>query len=169
MGEWPQLHPAERIARVERFVERLQQKRAEIVNILMWEICKNEDDAKKEVDRTIEYIRSTIVELKKLENTSATFEIVQGYVGHIRRAPYGVVLCLGPFNYPFNETYCTLIPAIIMGNAVVMKLPKVGVLCHQPTLELFKEVRATPACRGPSTFAPASFSVRARSAFRRAW
>ena len=36
------------------------------------------------------------------------------------------------------ETYCTLIPAILMGNCVVMKLPRVGVLCHIPTLELFK-------------------------------
>ena len=31
-----------------------------------------------------------------------------------RRAPIGVMLNLGPFNYPFNETYCTLIPAILM-------------------------------------------------------
>ena len=26
-----------------------------------------------------------------------------------------------PRNYPFNETYATLIPAILMGNSVVMK------------------------------------------------
>ena len=41
----------------------------------------------------------------------------------VRRAPLGVMLNLGPFNYPFNETYTTLIPAILMGNSVVMKLP----------------------------------------------
>lgn len=46
-----------------------------------------------------------------------------GFVAQIRRAPYGVVLCIGPFNYPFNETYTTLIPAIVMGNCVIMKLP----------------------------------------------
>jgi glyceraldehyde-3-phosphate dehydrogenase (NADP+) len=53
----------------------------------------------------------------------------------------GVVLCMGPFNYPFNETYTTLIPAILMGNAVIMKLPRVGVLCHYPTFEVFQRVK----------------------------
>jgi hypothetical protein len=38
----------------------------------------------------------------------------------------------GPFNYPFNETYTTLIPAILMGNSVVMKLPNVGCLGPPP-------------------------------------
>ena len=47
---------------------------------------------------------------------------------------------MGPFNYPFNETYTTLIPAILMGNTVIMKLPRVGVLCHYPTFEVFQKV-----------------------------
>lgn len=36
----------------------------------------------------------------------------------------GIVLCLGPMNYPLNETYATLIPALLMGNVVLMKV------CH---------------------------------------
>jgi hypothetical protein len=40
-----------------------------------------------------------------------------------------------------TQTYTTLIPALLMGNTVVMKLPRVGVLCHIPTLKLF-QVRA---------------------------
>lgn len=35
----------------------------------------------------------------------------------------GIMLCLGPFNYPFNETYATLIPALLAGNVVIMKVP----------------------------------------------
>jgi len=62
-------------------------------------------------------------ELKKMENSHSTFNSNGGIVAQIRRAPIGVVLCSGPFNYPFNETYTTFIPAIIMGNAVIMKLP----------------------------------------------
>ena len=56
----------------------------------------------------------------------------------IRRAPLGVILCLGPFNYPLNETYTLAIPGLIMGNTLVMKLPRVGVLCHMPTLAAFQ-------------------------------
>ena len=33
--------------------------------------------------------------------------------------PIGVTLILGPFNYPFNETYAMLIPALLMGNTVI--------------------------------------------------
>jgi len=44
---------------------------------------------------------------------------------------------MGPFNYPLNETYATLIPALIMGNPVIFKPPKYGVLLHAPLLDAF--------------------------------
>merc|ERR1711976_381891 len=104
-----------------------------------WEICKNSPAAAKEVDRTITYIEETLRQIKHMVNDDSDFTRVEGVVAQVRRAPYGVVLCCGPFNYPFNETYTVLIPALLMGNAVVMKLPRVGVLCHYPTLELFRD------------------------------
>ena len=61
----------------------------------------------------------------------------EGVLAQIKRSPLGVMLNLGPFNYPFNETYCTLIPAILMGNSVVMKLPNVGCLAHICTMEIY--------------------------------
>jgi glyceraldehyde-3-phosphate dehydrogenase (NADP+) len=139
-GKWPRLTPSERIKYMKTFLEELKKKRDDIVNLLMWEICKVDADAKKEFDRTIQYIQDTIKELKDLENKSSSFTLDSGIVAQIRRAPLGVVLCMGPFNYPFNETYTTLIPALIMGNSVVMKLPRTGVLCHQPTFEVFQKV-----------------------------
>ncbi|HVN31326.1 MAG TPA: aldehyde dehydrogenase family protein, partial [Thermoanaerobaculaceae bacterium] len=63
----------------------------------------------------------------------------QGIIGQIRRAPLGVVLCAGPYNYPLNETFTTLIPALIMGNTVVFKPPRLGVLLHSPLLEAFRD------------------------------
>jgi len=139
-GEWPKMTPNQRIAYVERFLQELKAKRDEIVQLLMWEICKVDADAKKEVDRTIIYIQDTIKVLKDTENKSSTFTTDSGIIAQIRRAPIGVVLCMCPFNYPFNETYTTLLPALIMGNTVIMKLPRVGVLCHYPTFEVFQKV-----------------------------
>ena len=49
------------------------------------------------------------------------------------------VLCMGPFNYPLNETFTTLIPALVMGNTVVAKLPRYGALCQAPLLRCFAE------------------------------
>lgn len=54
---WPQMKPAERIAHVRKFALAMKAKREELVNILMWEICKNRSDSEKEVDRTVQYIQ----------------------------------------------------------------------------------------------------------------
>ena len=54
--------------------------------------------------------------------------IAEGTIGQIRRTPLGVVLCMGPYNYPLNETFATLIPALLMGNTVVFKPPQYGTL-----------------------------------------
>jgi len=46
---------------------------------------------------------------------------------------------MGPFNYPLNETFTTLIPAIIMGNTILFKPPKHGTLLHYPLLKAFQQ------------------------------
>jgi len=74
-----------------------------------------------------------------LDRDSAKFEKNGGVYAHIRRGPLGVVLCLGPYNYPLNETFCLLIPAIIMGNTAVFKPAKQGVLLIAPLIKAFKE------------------------------
>ncbi|HRZ20266.1 MAG TPA: NADP-dependent glyceraldehyde-3-phosphate dehydrogenase, partial [Bacteroidales bacterium] len=138
-GEWPTMPVEERIRHMELFVFKMTDKRQEIVRLLMWEIGKTLADAQKEFDRTVEYIRDTIEALKDLDRNSSRFVMEQGIMGQIRRAPLGVVLCMGPFNYPLNETFTTLIPALIMGNVVIFKPPKLGVLLHYPLLEAFRD------------------------------
>lgn len=138
-GEWPSMPVEERIRRVERLAFLMKDKRTEIINLLMWEIGKSYNDSAKEFDRTIEYMADTISALKDLDRAGSRFEIKEGIIGQIRRAPLGVVLCMGPFNYPLNETFTTLIPALIMGNTVIFKPPKIGVLLHRPLLQAFKD------------------------------
>jgi glyceraldehyde-3-phosphate dehydrogenase (NADP+) len=138
-GTWPTLSVEERIRHVEAFAYRMKEKRDDVVRLLMWEIGKALPEAEKEFDRTVDYIRDTIDALKDLDRVSSRFVIEQGVIGQIRRAPLGVVLCMGPFNYPLNETFTTLIPALIMGNTVIFKPPKFGVLLHQPLLEAFRD------------------------------
>ncbi|WP_277372523.1 NADP-dependent glyceraldehyde-3-phosphate dehydrogenase [Pseudomonas sp. AA-38] len=138
-GLWPNLRVAERIRHVEDFLARMRQQREAVVRLLMWEIGKSLKDAEKEFDRTCDYIVDTIDELKKLDRRSSRFELEQGTLGQIRRAPLGVALCMGPYNYPLNETFTTLIPALIMGNTVVFKPAKFGVLLIRPLLEAFRD------------------------------
>ena len=45
---------------------------------------------------------------------------------------------MGPYNYPLNETFATLIPALLMGNTVAFKPPQYGTLLFTPLLEAFR-------------------------------
>jgi len=137
-GEWPTMSVAQRIERVEKFTHEIIEKKQEVVKLIMWEIGKTFADSTKEFDRTIEYIQATIDALKDLDRQSAGFTIEQGIIAQIRRSPLGVVLCMGPFNYPLNETFTTLIPALIMGNTILFKPPKHGTLLFYPLLAAFK-------------------------------
>ncbi|TQO36653.1 glyceraldehyde-3-phosphate dehydrogenase (NADP+) [Arenibacter algicola] len=137
-GIWPTMRVKERIDCMEIFVKKMQTKRDEIVKLLMWEIGKSLPDSQKEFDRTVEYINDTIEDYKQLDRDNAKFEKNDGVYAHIRRGPLGVVLCLGPYNYPLNETFALLIPAIIMGNTTIFKPAKHGVLLITPLLEAFQ-------------------------------
>ena len=137
-GEWPTMTVAQRIACMQDFTRQMVARREQIVALIMWEIGKTLADSQKEFDRTVEYMKATIEALKRLDNDNSRFTIVEGTIGQIRRTPLGVVLCMGPYNYPLNETFATLIPALIMGNTMVFKPPKFGVLLFQPLLEAFR-------------------------------
>ena len=134
-GSWPTLRVGERIKCVEKFARLMVLKRQEVVNFIMWEIGKTLPDAEKEFDRTVDYIYDTIEELKELDRNSARVQMHSNVYAQIRRGPLGVVLCLGPYNYPLNETFCLLIPALIMGNTTVFKPAKYGVILITPLLE----------------------------------
>ncbi|MDX5583729.1 MAG: aldehyde dehydrogenase family protein, partial [Aureibaculum sp.] len=136
-GVWPTMKVVDRIACMEKFVVLMKTKRDEVIKYLIWEIGKSLPDSQKEFDRTVDYIYDTIEEYKDLDRDSAKFFKEDGVYAHIRRGPLGVVLCLGPYNYPLNETFALLIPALIMGNTTIFKPAKHGVLLLSPLLEAF--------------------------------
>jgi glyceraldehyde-3-phosphate dehydrogenase (NADP+) len=138
-GKWPTYSIEQRIRCMIDFSNRMKEKRSEVVNLLMWEIGKNLPDSEKEFDRTMEYIEKTIEALKDLDRANSRLTIEQGIIAQVRRAPLGVVLCMGPYNYPLNETFTTLIPALIMGNTIIFKPAKFGVLLLRPLLEAFRD------------------------------
>lgn len=138
-GLWPTMSVTQRIEHIEKFLAAMRTKRTEVVKLLMWEIGKSLKDSEKEFDRTCDYLVDTIKALKDLDRNSAKLIEEQGFMAQIRRVPLGVALCMGPFNYPLNETFTTLFPALIMGNTVVFKPAKYGVLLIKPLLEAFRD------------------------------
>jgi len=138
-GRWPTMRVEDRIHCVGEFARLMSEQRDAVVRLMMWEICKPLPEARAEFDRTMDYIQDTMDALKDLDRASSRFVVEKGIYAQIRRAPLGPVLSMGPFNYPLNETFTTLIPALIMGNPVIVKTPRQGKLLFGPLLEAFRE------------------------------
>ena len=138
-GAWPQLSLAERINAIQNFMKELKYKREDIVNVLMYEIGKNRSDAEAEFDRTMQFAEKTIEYIQSSHEfgNNGKWDTSNGSTRlFLSRAAVGIVLCLGPYNYPLNETYATLIPALLMGNIAILKVG-VGGLAHLLTIEAF--------------------------------
>lgn len=136
-GTWPQMSLKERVEAIELFLEELGKSREHIVTTLMWEIGKNRKDAEAEFDRTVSFCKQVISTIRTDPEFASSWQSFGSTKAFVRRAAIGIIMCLGPMNYPLNETYATLIPALLMGNVAIMKIPTVGGLCHLLTMEAF--------------------------------
>ncbi|GAB7024036.1 aldehyde dehydrogenase family protein [Salidesulfovibrio brasiliensis] len=136
-GQWPRMPMNERIAHLEAFATRMAEVRDEVVRLMTLEICKPRQQVEAEYDRTVEYIGDTVDALR--EAGGREFSAEQGIFAHVRRAPLGPVLCMGPYNFPYNETFATLIPALVMGNTAVVKLPRIGRLLFTPVIKALRD------------------------------
>ncbi|EKE27466.1 MAG: hypothetical protein ACD_3C00205G0019 [uncultured bacterium (gcode 4)] len=126
--EWPSAKPLERINKVKEFAAQIVKDRENIILFLMWEIGKSREYAATEFDRTVEYILDTTDEYEALLAEDGKIKTTKWITTTVRRAPTGPTLCMGPYNYPFNETFTTLIPALLMWNTIIYKPAKFWVL-----------------------------------------
>lgn len=133
-GEWPLADPQVRASAVWNFAQELKKLLPTIATWLSLEIAKTVADAESEVKRTIAYLEDTVIQYANLQNSSLIGSD-SGVLNQIRRQPLGVCLVSGPMNYPHNESLTLVIPALIVGNTAVMKLPRFGVLSHVPMFE----------------------------------
>ena len=142
-GDWPQKSLAERAKYVEAYLEKLTEKRAEIIEMLMWEIAKTSSDAAKEFDRTISFAREVLASAKSAQKLDRyggdEWHDFKNLQARVERGPVGVALMLAPFNYPLNEMYAMMIPALLTGNVILLKLPNIGALTHILTVEALEQ------------------------------
>lgn len=93
--------------------------------ILMKEIGKPLNDAVSEIIRTAEIFNMTADSGSLMGGETIMGDAFEGFtrekISLTYRVPLGVVLCIGPFNYPFNLTGSKIAPALIAGNSIVMK------------------------------------------------
>ena len=142
-GAWPAAYAAERARAVSAFADAVAARTDEIATLLMWEIGKPRPAARDEVTRSVDYIRNTLHEFARLraEDHALQTGTAGGRTHHAytERRPLGKVVCVAPFNYPVNEFLTTIVPALLMGNVVIAKTPRFGVLANVALLEAFRD------------------------------
>lgn len=132
---------------LECWIEKTQRERADILRnaaklmkewadplgyILMKEIGKPLKSAKSEIIRTSELFEATAEAGLQQEGEAIYGDTFKGFgkdkISMTYRVPLGVILCIGPFNYPFNLTGSKIAPALMAGNTVVVKPPSQGAI-----------------------------------------
>ena len=107
-------------------VSKLEEKREEFAQLLTQEVGKPINEALVEVDRSIETLRLSAEEAKRIYGESVPLDAGlngKGFFAFTQKLPLGVVAAITPFNYPLNLTIHKIAPAIACKNTVIVKPP----------------------------------------------
>jgi len=121
---------------------KLREQREEFAQALCDEVGKPIAYARIEVDRCIETIILSAETMRTLHGeTINTDAMPSGRKAHAywERVPCGVVVAITPFNFPLNLVAHKLAPALVAGNAVVLKPTPEAPLCAYKLAKLFIE------------------------------
>ena len=129
-NSWKKTSLSFRISLMEKWVVELSKAKLEIATMMNNEIAKSLKDALSEVNRTIDYIKYTIEEMKRIQPKVYNGKAwgVENKYAIFNRVPLGVVLAISPFNYPINLSVAKIAPALIAGNTVVFKSSTQGTI-----------------------------------------
>ena len=123
-------------------VAKLEERREEFAQLLCQEVGKPINEALVEVDRSIETLRLSAEEAKRIYGESVPLDAGlngKGFFAFTQRLPLGVVAAITPFNYPLNLTIHKIAPAIACKNTVIVKPPTEAPLSVMKFCELLDE------------------------------
>jgi glyceraldehyde-3-phosphate dehydrogenase (NADP+) len=127
---WKLVPINERAEKLLKAADFLEQHKDTIAQTLIHEVGKPRKVAEAEVTRTADLVRYLCNQALMLQHESFFSEqfpkTKPGKIVITYREPLGTVLAMPPFNYPINLAATKIIPALLMGNACVVKPPTQG-------------------------------------------
>jgi acyl-CoA reductase-like NAD-dependent aldehyde dehydrogenase len=127
---WREVSLAERAALLERFCGEFERRGPAIATELAWQMGRPVRFAPSEVRGTLERARYMIgIAATALADVDA--EPKPGFRRFIRREPLGVVFTVAAWNYPYLIAVNSVVPALMAGNAVVLKHSAQTPLCGE--------------------------------------
>ncbi|MBD8499881.1 aldehyde dehydrogenase [Paenibacillus arenosi] len=135
-----------RLQQLEKLRTAIQRYETQIHEALYKDLGKSEFEAyATEVGlalNAIQYMMKNLKKWMKPEKIKTPFYLYPSS-SYIMKEPYGTVLIIGPFNYPFQLLIDPLVGAIATGNCVVLKpsenTPNVAAIVHKMIKETFNE------------------------------
>lgn len=119
-AQWAHVPLDDRQAVCRRFMELFADQREQIVTELAWLMGRPVSAGSGEVSGVIE--RSTyLIEAAPEALADQHFDDLVGFDRWASREPLGVVLVIAPWNYPYLTAINSIVPALLSGNAVLLK------------------------------------------------
>lgn len=118
-AKWQLVPIAERNIYIAKFLEALVGMNDEIVPELAWQMgrpTRYGGESGGVVERTEYLIGIAAKTLAPIERTDQP-----GFRRYIKHEPLGIVLVIAPWNYPYLTSVNTIVPALLAGNAVILK------------------------------------------------
>ena len=127
---WRELPVEERVAVLSRAVDIFVQRRAEIAEEITWQMGRPIRHSPGEVAGFEERARY-MLEIAPRALADVEVEPKSGFVRFMRREPVGLVFVMAPWNYPYLTAVNAVWPALVAGNAVILKHSSQTPLCAE--------------------------------------
>jgi len=134
---WRNVPVAERAAICSRFCDQFESHRERQALELTWQMGRPIRYAASEINGTLERARYMIsIAAEALGDVDPAPK--DGFARFVRREPLGVVFTVAAWNYPYLIAVNSVIPAIMAGNAVILKHSAQTPLCAERFAECFR-------------------------------
>ena len=135
---WRDTEISERAALCSRAIDLFVEQKSEIAEELTWQMGRPIAYAPGEVAGVEERARYMISAAADALAPEA-IEPKPGFSRYIRHEPVGVVFVVAPWNYPYLTSVNAVVPALLAGNAVILKHSVQTPLCAERYAGVFNE------------------------------
>jgi acyl-CoA reductase-like NAD-dependent aldehyde dehydrogenase len=119
---WKRVPVPERAAVCQRMLAWLLERADQIGEELTWQIGRPIAYSPNEIRRGFQERVNYMAGIAERELADIALEPKENFQRFIRREPLGVVLVLAPWNYPWLASVNAIVPAILAGNSVILKI-----------------------------------------------
>jgi len=141
---WKQVPVADRAAILRRMAEWCVARAEELATELTWQMGRPVSQTPGELKRGFHERALYMCDIAEEALKDLDVGKKDGFQRFIRREPLGVVLVIAPWNYPWLTSVNAVVPALLAGNSVILKMAAQTPLVAERYAEAFKAVGLPP-------------------------